>query len=325
MITINVPELYCPAKSQLCPHVITADEMTTQWVKRFNLIEDKKTLHRYLEEKFTWMTGRFYPYASLERLVALSEFYTLLFTVDDHLAGKSKSYMQQFVGRFMQVVTENLVLQPGEDIPVFVALSDFWTRITPLSRDTWRQQFVDSLVQMYKAAFWEQQNISQGNKISLKEYLHIRQFLAAAHIATDAIELADASHFIPAAYAGNKDIADIVVNCRNSICWANDLFSLPKEIEQGEYHNLVLIIQAEYGISLEEAITESVRIHDEEVKQFMYRWKKINIATHNDRTMNNYILSLLSLMRGNIDWSIYETGRYYNFSYGATGILKKAI
>ncbi|MGX5819514.1 terpene synthase family protein [Chitinophaga lutea] len=319
---ISVPELYCPVPQRICPHVETAHAHTAQWLLDFNLVPDPVVYDRYLQERFAWMAARMYPYADEHRLNIITDLDTLLFLIDDELDHqeffKGKAYWKQFAGTFIDILEHNAYPKPYGS-PIMDALSELWHRITAISTPAWRKQFTQSITDMYNAAFWENDNLSEDKQIKLRQYLKVRQFLGAANVATDTIDIASPTIAIPPVCKDNPLLANIVELCRNTVCWANDLFSLDKELAHGDTHNLVLILKKEWELSLEEALREAARLHDQDVRTLFQLWDQALI--YDDRTneaLSTYIDALTAIMRGNIDWSVAETARY-SFHYQGAG------
>jgi 5-epi-alpha-selinene synthase len=94
------------------------------------------------------------------------------------------------------------------------------------------------------------------------------------------------------------------------VCWINDLISLGKELRQGDIHNLVLILQHQYELSLQAAIYRAVALHDAQVRAFLDQEMELPaFGPEVDAALARYISSLHCWMRGSLDWS-YTSGRY---------------
>jgi hypothetical protein len=79
----------------------------------------------------------------------------------------------------------------------------------------------------------------------------------------------------------------------------NDFASLEKEKAlEAEVMNIVLVVQHEYNISLEEAITESLRIHDEYVKEMDALHSALpDFGTYHE-DVDNYIFHMKLMITG---------------------------
>lgn len=325
-MTVHVPALYCPVQTLISPFVNQAEKEVIAWLIKFKLTDEADS-ERYQSERFVHMTARFYPGISYERLVILSQFFTLLFISDDQLDHRDnfreEDYWRLFAEEFMAVVTKNRFYDVDNDNPPLAALSDLWKRIIRLSTSEWQEQFIEGLKDMYKAAFWENQNISTGNPISLEQYMKYRQYLGAANVATDCISFAYPEIQLTPKEKSDPLITRITELCRNTVCWANDLFSLSKELEHGGIHNLVMLIQKTENVPINIAVKRAAKIHDEDVQQFYSLWKDV-VETEDLYTSNidTYFEALAALMKGNIVWSVRDTNRYCHFSYGESNIVK---
>jgi len=213
---------------------------------------------------------------------------------------------------FLEVLQNNRRCNIEEDGPILAALDDFWQKMLLRSRDTWKIKFIQGIKDMFAGGMWQFKHIVANRLPNLTEYIIIRQYLGAANLATDSLEV-----------TGQIDLREEVYNspfvhrlteiCRNAICFANDLFSLSKEIAQSTSaeFNIVTILQHKYNITIEGAIEQARAIHDENVKEFIEISKAAYIYDNATNSMlNKYIRALGHLMKGNIEWSTKETTRY---------------
>lgn len=306
---VTLPRIYCPYNGAINPLVHLAEDHTDAWLRQFNLLPDNTAYTNYRTQGFAYMVARMFPTAQQPLLLALTDINSLLFLLDDQIdsattdAGKDKLELRPFISAFMSVLFNPL---PQKHTHHFLkALADFWSRITALTSDLWQWQFATALCQTFSSALWQMENVRNGYKPTLEEYKMHRRFLGAANIATASI---------PAVLdiTGNwghqtRQVAELTRLAENIVCWANDLYSLTKEIEQGDTYNLVLIIQQVYNLSLEEAISKTVGIHNQDMKRFQI---KADAVCENSPSLTPYINGLKSIIRGNVDWSQNETTRY---------------
>ncbi|RPD39305.1 terpene synthase family protein [Chitinophaga barathri] len=327
MEPIQIPALYCPTVPLISPFVNQTIPKISSWLRNYNLLPESEIIH-YQQQGFVHMTSRFYPAISRARLEILSKFYTLLFISDDQLDHvenfRNAEFWREFAGEFMAVVAgqKKYTFQDGN--PPLAALTDLWAEMRELSTSSWQAQFQTSLWQMYKAAFWENDNLASGKRISLHEYMTERQYLGAANIATDAIEFAYPYLNLSQEIKTNIQFIRATELCRNTVCWANDLFSLAKELEHGGAHNLVLLLKNSSELNFEEAIDEAVKIHNLDVLEMIMRSKELKATFPLNFEISKYLEALLQIMKGNIDWSINDTTRYYNFLYAGVSSGAKA-
>ncbi|WP_225860272.1 terpene synthase family protein [Chitinophaga pendula] len=147
----------------------------------------------------------------------------------------------------------------------------------------------------------------------LDEYYELRQYLGAAYLATDSLDITANIPLSDEVFSDEK-VQRITQICRNTICFANDLFSLGKEMAHshlGAEFNLVTILVRERDLSIESAIYEAVAIHDQSVENFIKISEQIyRFDEKTNRLLEKYVAAMGFLMKGNIDWSTKDIIRY---------------
>lgn len=324
MRQITVPTLHCPFEAKISPFVNEIDQHTSSWLHEFNLLQTEEAYDRFRKYKFAWMTARTYPDADLAFLCTANDLNTWLFVLDDlldHVKPETANYREQ--AWLQQVITDFVsVLRYDRSIdrvsnPVLAALSDFWNKMRQLSTASWQCQFTLSLKATFEAAVWEAENAKQHRHPSVFQYMQMRPFFSGANLGTDMLEVA-AGTSLPVFVLQNEQFQKLVDLARRAVCWANDLFSLSKELAHGDEHNLVMVIGHEQQITLDEAIAQTAAIHNREIAQFNeLRSQLPSFGMHIDLAIQRHLDALGTMVRGFMDWSIYDTARY-EFNYTAS-------
>lgn len=165
---------------------------------------------------------------------------------------------------------------------------------------------------MFAGGMWQFTHLMTKRKPDFQEYIKMRQYLGAANLATDSLEVTGQIMLMEEVYH-TPTIERLTEICRNAICFANDLFSLSKEIANsaGAEFNLVTIVKYKYNLTIEQAINKTATIHDQLVEEFIDLSKKAYIFSDSvNEMLAKYIRALRHLMKGNIDWSTMDTSRY---------------
>ncbi|MGE7775198.1 terpene synthase family protein [Chitinophaga sp. NPDC101104] len=318
MLSLSIPALYAPFEERINPGVRLIAYRTQQWVSLYQLHSDDN-FDTYVDEGLSWMTARFYPSATLERLSLTDRFNTLLFALDDlmdHHDHKSevissRQRFEAYIDRCMKIMNgKKLDLPPTGHLS---ALENIWASITAMTSTAWQLRFCAGIKHMFDAALWSHDNVAANRLPSISEFYKMRPFLGAANTSTDMIEFCENVH-LPASIRELPSIQELTRLCQITVCLANDLFSLSKEMAHKDKHNMVTIVQSELDLSLEDAIDYTVSMHDNDVRKFIRLAQTIPDHGRQRSALRKYIRCLTALMRGNIDWSISETGRYH-FTY----------
>ncbi|UGU14315.1 hypothetical protein LS482_11390 [Sinomicrobium kalidii] len=323
---IAIPRLYWPFPSFINPHAKEAHEHTIQWLLRHNLLPDKATYNLYESQRYAYMTARMYPTAEKEVLFAISDFCGLLFIVDDDLDKKADrkvagvngtQALEAFIATGVAVMNGRKEIPPEPGKEIFTALADCSMRLYDFGKKQWHDNFIQSFADTFNAAVWELKNVGKGYCPTLEEYLRYRPFFAGTNLATDMSEVA-ANINLPEEIMQHPTLRRLLELSRNLVSFANDMFSLNKEIAQNntdDKHNLVYIMQKMHNLTFEEAVLKAAEFHDEQAREFISLSSNLPVFEATiDEEVFRYIDALIYFVKGNIDWSEKETTRY-TFSY----------
>lgn len=324
MQNIAIPRLLCPFTSRINSHVYAVKEHTDQWVLEFGLCSEEE-LEKYHAENYSAFTSRFYPDADYEHLCIANDLIALLFIIDDRTDAQfskttieSEDALNQFIGKIIAIANQNMTLQEAkqERNPVFHAFADVWQRLFCATRDLWINSFAKEIEAIFMAAVWEYRN-SFKQLPKVEEYLQKRMYIGAANIAVALIEPME-KIYLAESVKQHEFVQELGKLACNVICISNDLFSLNKEQISGDQHNLPSILKNEKGITLEEAMSLTAEIHDEEVNKFIALAKQLpSFDEDTNGILKRYVNVLELQMAGNVVWSESETSRY-PFTYTET-------
>jgi hypothetical protein len=308
-------ELLSPFPSRINSNVNDSADLTLQWVQAFEL-HAAAALEKYKHEKLTWMTARFYPTAEGDHFFLSDKFNTLLFAMDDsmdHL--DTKSDIIQNRETFVFFINACLRVMKGETAHIkshtgfLAALDNLWVALTHISTQQWQENFIRSIEKMFNAALWSFDNVAMNHVPSITEFYNMRPFLGAAHISTDLILVVE-QFDIPDHVLNHSVMKELIWLCQITVCLANDIFSYEKESKHLDKHNMVAVIQEEKGFPVDKAIAETVKMHNDDVKNFVELVKSRPSFGEHDAEVDRFIMILTAIMKGNIDWSLHESGRY---------------
>ncbi|MET6996606.1 terpene synthase family protein [Chitinophaga defluvii] len=314
MQAITFPLIQYPFPSRINPLVTAAHEHTVNWVYTYELLQTNEAKARFAKAKFAWLAARAFPDANLPELCIIADFNTWLFMLDDQCdeaqTGKKSIYLKSIVSGLMDILRYNQSVTLANGGALAAALSDIWERMRAISRPAWRIRFIRSMEEYFSSCVWEADNRAAGQVPSVADYVVMRPYTGALFADVEAIEIIE-KVYLPDHILQHAIIKRMVLACNNIVCWSNDLFSCYKESQQGDVHNLVLVLAHEHNLDLQEAIEETIRMHDEEVALFVSLEKQLPVFHVSlEKEVERYIAVLRSWITGNYDWSMKDTGRY---------------
>ncbi|PUZ20688.1 hypothetical protein GA0116948_11361 [Chitinophaga costaii] len=314
MNVLNFPKISYPFPSLINNFVHEANAHTTAWVQQFDLLSTPKAAARFERARFPWLAARAFPHADLFELCVIADFNTWLFMLDDQCdeadLGQQAEYLQSITAQLMTILYENKVATLENDGNLAASLSDIWQRMLRISRLEWRPRFIRSIEAYFESCLWEANNRAQHRTPTVEDYVKMRPYTGALFADVEAIEIIE-KIYLPDAVLQHPVITRMVLACNNIVCWANDLFSCFKELQQGDVHNLVLVLKHEHHYGFMDAMQETARMHNMEVELFESLKKKLPVYEPTlQREVDRYIDVLQSWITANYDWSFHDTKRY---------------
>ncbi len=306
------PDLYCPFPSQINKHADVLEEYSLEWVLSFNLLDNESAYQHYCKAKFFLLAAATYPNCQLEELKIASDWLSWMMTWDDlcenSTLGKQPEVLKVLHSRFIEILNGAEIT--SEDTSRGHALSNLRQRILQRGGKQWLPYFVRSVEDYLNGCVQEAVNLRKGSIPDMETCISIRQSSVAAYTFLELIEFCDRltlTSLVRNEYVFQK----IKLLTNNILTWCNDIFSAPKEIADGDFHNVVLVMHYQQEMSLEQAINCATKMHDEELKTLLSLSASIpSFGNKEDSEIEKYISGLYAWIRGNLDWSS-RTGRYH--------------
>ncbi|WP_175552237.1 terpene synthase family protein [Seinonella peptonophila] len=305
---------YSPFKPEVHPEVDSAQKHTIEWATRFQIIENDVTYDRFYNENSAWLAGRTFIDAGLEELCIAGDWCSWLFLFDDQCdnqdLGRQPDKLRKILDAFIDILEQDRKVTLKNGSPFEASLSDFWERARAKATHHWIERYRNSLIEYFHALHWESKNRKQKKYPSVKSYIQHRIHSGAVYTVIDLADVVENLSFSQEVL--NDPTFNRLRYLANVIsCWFNDVLSYEKEKSHNDYHNLVLTLENEKNIPVEEAITEAIRIHDQDVEEFIQLEKKIpSFGTQMDDHIGKYLSVLRSWIRGHVDWSFNDTSRF---------------
>jgi len=312
----RAPSLFCPFPSRVNDHAEDADAHTLEWLADHNLLSGHEYDH-FRGYRCGWLAARAYPNADFDRVIVASDWIGWLCALDNHCdesgLGARPAQLTRVLARLSEILQSDRPRAEVHDGPLEASFADLLRRMADLSSKAWRTEFAADVEIFFDALVWESTNRAQDTIPSLADYLAMRPRSSAMDHCVDLIALAEELEIAPEV-RGSPGLKDLAAKAINAVCWANDLFSLERELAGGSPNNLVLVVQHDRGCSLEEARQSVVDMHDAEVRSFIDLQAQVTAEAPTGPEVQAYLLGLRCWMRGNLEWS-HETARYRSESW----------
>ena len=310
-----------PTGQTLNPHHSAAEQRNIEWVLRFcpGLAQEPAKLDRLRQARFSRLAALTYPRVGADELTLLCNWITWLFVHDDCWCDDSdadEAALTQLHTQVLATLRGELTPAP-DDTALLHMLAELGPRIRRWANDGWMDHFIADIDAYLQSNRWEAQNRRLGLTPPLASYVKMRCFTGAMDTVFDCIELCEHLDFAPG-LREHTALSRLRLLANNCVCWANDIFSLDKELLEHNAHNLVFVLRRERGLTLAQALDQAVAMHDAELRAFEWSAARLpdfagefrrQFGARAEAAIGTYVAGLRSWMRGNIAWS-WETPRY---------------
>ena len=307
---MNIPKITCPFPSLVNPHVDEAHTHSLWWSHHVGLVRTEEERDLFSKMLYAQLTARMFPFARLDDLLLICDWYTVLMLLDDgvHTEDIQLQFggIQQFFQHLLAILTD---VQTDPQHPFAQAFFDCWKRSIPCTTPTWRNRFIHHLTAFFLAFLWEEQNIAQKSVPHLEVYLKQRMYTSGMFLTLAMLDIAQ-----------NTTLPDYVYNCLEfqfllrivckHFCLVNDLYSFPKERASGDFHNVVFLLQQASPSSLEDAIQTVMAMIEAETHRYEESKQRLpSFTAEIDHMLHQHVNAFPYCMRGHLEW-YQESARY---------------
>ncbi|MBW4555015.1 MAG: terpene synthase [Trichormus sp. ATA11-4-KO1] len=306
-----LPDLYCPFPHQFNQYVDVLEENYLDWVIRFNLLANESAYQRFSKAKFFLLIASCYPYCQLEELKIANDWLSWMMTWDDECdisdLSKEPELLKSFHKRFIEVL--NGAELTSQDTLRSHALADLRRRMFQRNGAKSFHHFVHSVEDYLHGCVQEAINRLQENVPDINTYIHLRRSTGAMEPLFELIEFSN-HLLIPVSLREHEILKSLKMMTNNIVCWCNDIFSAPKEMANGDVHNLVLVLHYQQKLTLEKAINCAAQMHDEEIQAMInLEASTPSFGEQIDTELAKYVSGLHAWIGGHLNWYSLS-GRY---------------
>jgi len=311
--TSEIPALSCPFP--VTPSHPRTEALTLgclEWARARELLPDESERTLSKVQSYSALAARCYPSAPFERLAAICDYYSWLFFFDDVCEELSlDGAAPETVFALLTDIYGVLRGKPTEGAqPRFAAaLADIWARIAPACPLFWQERLLLHVDDYIQGCVWEAQNRSLGRVPSRAVFETMRMHTSTMYEFWDFIEYAG-DFFLPDHVIHEPFVAELLRTGNAVASFANDIYSLRKETENRDIHNLVIVLEHEAKLDRASASLRARVIHDAQVRHFLELERRLpSFDAETDGKLTRYVQGIRTWLRANYDWSCV-TPRY---------------
>ncbi|BBH52070.1 terpene synthase family protein [Fluviispira sanaruensis] len=305
-------KLYYPFPHLINPFMESAKNPSIDWLKEYNLIENKVEYEKTVALRAWVVVSYAYPNASFEMLTLFSDWINWIFLADDEYDEQLLGQDPIKISKVLEAYFNIICFKEAEyNNKITIALKNLMARLKEKSNPRWLAQYQKSMEHYFEGCLKESFYRAAKEVPNLNDYLKLRLLSVGMYSFFDMIELTMSEELpqyfkISPEYFLFRDMA-------SNVCgWANDIYSFPKEFRHGEPCNLLTALMSHEMIPFEKAFEKTVDLHNQEVNHFIELEKKVIAEIIDEKEIQivqEWIDGLKNWMVGAWCWTL-ESGRY---------------
>jgi hypothetical protein len=290
----------------LNPHVEAVQEPICRWAARHGLADSAQVDKALARARFTVLAGYGHPDSSFEGFLLTAKWCTWLFIQDDWLCDRPDHVMapEDLAPIHGHLLDTLLGEVPDPEQPLATSIHDIGEQILIWGGMEALERFERTVRGYLWGTRWEALNRIRAEVPSVSAFSKMRPHAGAAYTAFEFWEIVEGFSLTEAEreHVVRDELRLLANNC---ISWANDLYSLAKEMREGNPNNLVLALARERGTDIASAMRETVAVYNREYEAFRKLAGDLGLLglAEPGLDLRPYAERLHSWIIGNIQWS----------------------
>lgn len=254
------------------PHTDAAAGPVCAWAERHGLADGAKVAAALARARFTVLAGYGHANADYEGFVLTAKWCTWLFFQDDCLCDRPVAHggildpdaLAEAHARQLSALRG--VLPPGAG-PLETSIHEIGREILEWRGPEHLERFAAEVSDYLWGNEWEALNRARGEIPSVSAFSKMRPYAGAAYTAFQFWEIVE--DFDLGAGRSHVMARELRLLANNCISWANDLYSLRKELREDNPNNIVMAIAKERGEGIVQAMYDTVELYNREYSAFL--------------------------------------------------------
>lgn len=304
----QIPSLEYPFELKVSPHANSLEQKVNLWIDRYTSLPESLR-KRYKKSNFGKLTTYFFPNATPEILDCIGRWMLLAFAFDDYYGSYPVDELKIQCQKVIDILNGDLFYVDENEL--FKQFGAIRADLFPIVTHEWMKRFINDH-ELWFNGMVEEALYSYREVIvypSLKEYILLREKISAGMITCDFLEIA-IGFIMPEKVFWHPTIQRIRQLITLMVSWFNDIHSVSWELERNEAANLVLVIKNEKECSIAEAYEEAIKIHNNDLHEFIKITQNLpDFGKYND-DIKKYIHNAELFLKGQEPWYFGGTERY---------------
>lgn len=301
---LTLPEIWCPLAVEVHPGAGLVEDVLLAWATTFGLVTGDAAAQRFALARYGVFTAYTSPHAADLPLAA--QWNAFDWFVDDRLdeEGVGFEFCRELLAR-MPLETE--IAPSASPSPLPAALGDLWRRTAPKRSIEWRRRFTGHYRDWLACSVLARRH---RGEVDLETYFRRRRIHSGVEMSFDLTEACD-DRELPPDLVASQPYRELRALANNAISWANDIYSIRKELENGDAGFLPALLVAGHGCDWPTALARSAEMIAAATRDFLTACDDLREVAplYGTACIEESIVILARWIAGSLRWHA-ESDRY---------------
>jgi 5-epi-alpha-selinene synthase len=306
-------QLKYPFSLNINPFMDPLAKETIIWLQKNGLLVNNNDYQKILSFCPWVLSSYACPSISYDLLSLITNWFSWIFLSDDEFSEKPIARDPLQISILFKDYRDTLFLKETERQNKFISpLRDIMVCISNFTDEKWLGQFRDNMDNYFEACLRESFYRASMEVPNVLEYCKLKVLSSAMLPIMDIVELS-LSEKLSENFKNSINFEEIRYIVSNICAWANDIYSFPKKIKNGEPCNLLTSLMTHESLNFNKALDKAVMMHNIEIEKFLLLEKEISCLVSYDgnekKKIQSWFEGLKSCMVGIWCWTL-ESGKY---------------
>lgn len=301
---LTLPEIWCPLAVEVHPEAGIIEQVLLAWATGTGLVSGEAAAERFSLARYGVFTAYTVPRAADLPLAAQWNAFDWL--VDDQLdeEGVGFEFCRELLSR-MPVQTDTA--PAGSPSPLLAALDDLWRRTAPGRSTEWRRRFTGHYRDWLAFSVLARRHRDDAD---IETYFRRRRIHSGVEMSFDLTEACD-DRELPPDLVASQQYRELRAVANNAISWANDIYSIRKELGNGDGGFLPALLVTGHGYDWPTALARSAEMIAAATRDFLTACDDLREAAplYGTECIEESITILSRWIAGSLRWHA-ESDRY---------------
>jgi len=303
-MSTTVPLISYSFPLKVSPHGPALNAIVDTWIDEYKCFT--RSFNKQMKAiKVGHVIATYFPNANFEKGLVIAQWILWAFVIDDFYSYGPSEELPIATERMLEILQgDDPRPQDNEIVCKTAAIRDV---LLPYVSEPWMKRFIRG----HMTWFGGMQKEAEYSRGGGQNFLPLQEYFAVRLPALGGNETADLADIVtgfmpPEEILQNRVLLHLRYLFTKITALCNDVFSIKKDIKNGDTMNSVLIIQHERNCTIEKARAETIRMHNEAVDEFLTTKSVLPDLGPYQRKFEECILNMELMMAGHLVWYQYS-------------------